>query len=165
MKMIILREGTMSTAALELYLTSQTRRDNRCLYLWKQIMKLWILRTSKTIWACRSSLLKIKSAHRFLTSDLHNSFMQGKLQSFIINSKIFAEKWYLRKNNRLPWSNKNRYLLSKKSFKIFKTRLASWWTCRWNTTERGRSKRNSEKVSRLKEIFSNRLHLQKYLKW
>ena len=91
--------------------------------------------------------------------------MQGKLQSFIIKSKVFAEKWYLQKNNSLSWSNKNRYLLSKKWFKIYKTRLASWWPCRWNITERSRSKKNTERMARLKEIFFNHLHLLKNLRW
>jgi hypothetical protein len=163
MKMSRLRGGPLSMAVPELYHISQTQRDNHCLFLWKQIMNPWILRMLKTISASRLSLLKIKSALRYLTSGPLNSFMQEKLPSFIISSKAF--KWFLRKNNNLSWNNKSRYQLSKKSYKIFKTRLASWWLCRWNTTERGLLKRNKERLGLLKQAFSNHLHPRKYLRW
>jgi hypothetical protein len=157
------RGGPLSMAVPGLYHISQTQRDNHCLFLWKQIKNPWILRMLKTISACRLSLLKIKSVLRYLTSGHLNSFMQEKLPSFIISSKAF--KWFLRKNNNLSWNNKSRYQLSKKSYKIYKTRLASWWLCRWNTIERDRLRRNKERLGLLKQPFINHLHPQKNLRW
>ena len=71
------------------------------------------------------------------------------------------------RNSSWSWSNKSKYRLSKRLFQIFKTRLASWWVCKWIITDSDQLRKNlGRNKIRLKEIAVLNLHLpQRYRKW